>query len=136
MSARTTEYRSLKVCVQDVGDNSPLGNELAMLKRLKESAQDHPGSSFVRTADDIFDIAGPTGSHKCIVSKPQGCSLWTLQHMFPDAKVPKEIVRDYVHRMVGAVNWLHADCGVIHTGMRHTFSRQSCPLRLLARLTI
>lgn len=60
-----------------------------MLKKLGESAQDHPGSTFARKADDVFEIDGSSGRHHFIAQKPQGCSLWTLQHMFPDAKLPK-----------------------------------------------
>lgn len=116
-------YRSLKVCVRDENETSPIRNEIAMLKRLEQSAQDHPGSAFVRKADDIFEVDGFTGSHQCIVTKPQGCSLLTLQHLFPDGKLPKDFVRAFVHRIVGAINWLHVDCGVVHTGTGHATPR-------------
>lgn len=112
---RNGAYGSLKLGVQDGSATSPIANEIRMLKKAGEAAQDHPGSDFVRRAEDIFEVEGPTGSHQCIVTKPQGCTSWTLQNMCPDGKVPVEVVKDFVHRMIAAANFLHLDCGVIHT---------------------
>lgn len=89
-----------------------------MLEHLKKHAltADHPGQDFTRLAHDIFEIEGRSGPHYCMVSEPQGPSLRTLQELFPDAKLPKPLVKSLIHRLLFAVNWLHATCGVIHTG--------------------
>ena len=91
-----------------------------MLRRLSEfarEADDHPGIDFTRLARDIFEIDGPYGRHYCIVTKPQGGSLRTLQETFADAIFPRMLVKSLVHRLWFSVNWLHATCGVVHTGM-------------------
>lgn len=91
-----------------------------MLRRLSEfarEADDHPGIDFTRLARDIFEIDGPYGRHYCIVTKPQGGSLRTLQETFTNAIFPKMLVKSLVHRLWFSLNWLHAACGVIHTGM-------------------
>ncbi|MCJ1373452.1 hypothetical protein MMC20_004680 [Loxospora ochrophaea] len=114
---RSKQYTSLKVCVQDDSETSPILNEVKMLQRLGKLAQekDHPGLDFTRLASDVFEVDGPTGRHYCIAAKPQGGSLRTLQETFPNAILPKLLVRSLVHRLFFSVNWLHVTCDVIHT---------------------
>ena len=90
-----------------------------MLKCLRRHAQeaDHPGLGFTRLAQDTFQIDTLTGSHHCIVTKLQGASIRTLQEVLPNAKLPKLLVKSLIHRLFVSVNWLHATCGLIHTGM-------------------
>ncbi|KAI9662922.1 MAG: hypothetical protein M1821_007969 [Bathelium mastoideum] len=116
---RSKQYTSLKVCVQDDTRMSPTVNEVKMLQRLAKVAQgnDHPGILSTRLARDIFEVSGPTGRHYCIATDAQGNSLRTLQESFTDAKLPKLLVRSTIHRLFLALNWLHADCGVIHTDL-------------------
>lgn len=106
------KYTSLKICVRDETAESPILNEIKALRHLSACPKEHPGSNYARLAEDVFQIDG----HYCIVSKPQGCSLWTMQSMFPDGKVSKEIVAHVVQRLLGCANWLFCDCDVIHTG--------------------
>lgn len=109
------EYASLKISVQiNDFETSPVLNEINMLRRLKElSNKDHPGLDFTRLARDIFEIED---HHYCIASKPQGNSVRVLQEAFPNAMIPKLLVKSLVHRLFFSVNWLHAACGVAHTG--------------------
>lgn len=89
-----------------------------MLQRLGKFAEvDHPGLDFTRLAQDIFEIDGPSGPHYCIVTKPQGPSLRVLQETLPNAVLPKLLVKSLIHQLLFSVNWFHATCGVIHTGM-------------------
>ena len=89
-----------------------------MLRHLREVANlcDSPGLKFTRLATDIFEIAGPLGSHHCIASVPQGSSLRALQEYFPAGKLPKLLVKPVIHRLLFSLNWLHGACGVIHCG--------------------
>ena len=89
-----------------------------MLHRLRSFAEvDHPGLNYIRLASDIFEIEGPSGSHCCIAMKPQGCSIRTLQKILPRGILPKPLVKSLIHRLLFSVNWLHAACGVVHTGI-------------------
>lgn len=103
-----------------------------MLRRLREFAKeaDHPGLDFTRLALDVFDIDGQSGRHYCIATKPQGSSLRALQETFANAIFPKMLVKSLVHRLWFSVNWLHATCGVIHTGMLYAWLAKSCPLTI------
>lgn len=117
---RANEYASLKVSVRIDNNNaepSPVLNEINMLQRLKQFAdKDHPGLDFTRLARDIFETESPAGRHHCIAYKPQGNSVRTLQEAFPNAMIPKTLVKSLIHRLFISVNWLHATCGVAHTG--------------------
>lgn len=117
MLQRTATYTSIKVFVHETTDTSPALNEIKMLQYLKRCPRDHPGSTTARLPEDDFQLDGPTGRHHCIVSEPQSSSLWTIQHMFPDSKLPREFVMDAVHRLLACINWLHLDCSVIHSGL-------------------
>ncbi|KAK2810901.1 hypothetical protein FQN50_002492 [Emmonsiellopsis sp. PD_5] len=113
---RAKQYTSLKVCVSQDTESSPIINEINMLRRLRRFAdteqRDLPGVGFTRLADDIFDI---DGQHYCIASKPQGQSIRVLQETFPNGILPKLLVKSIIHRLWFSVNWFHSTCGVIHT---------------------
>lgn len=113
------EYTSLKVSIQleDNAQISPILNEVSMLQRLQSFAdKDHPGLDFTRLSYDIFQLVSRSGCHYCIASKPQGNSVRTLQETFPNRRLPKLLVKSLIHRLYFSVNWLHATCGVAHTG--------------------
>lgn len=116
----SSQYTTLKICVETRdAEASPIWNEINMLRRLKKYADefDRPGPCFTRLARDIFEINGPYGRHVCISFKAQGASLRTMQEIFPNAQLPRLLVRSLIHRLFFSVNWLHATCGVVHTGM-------------------
>ena len=89
-----------------------------MLERVGKCATEDPhcGVEFTRLATDVFQIEGRTARHDCIVSKPHLSSLRTLQEALPDAKLPKLLIKCILQRELHSVNWLHAACGVVHTG--------------------
>lgn len=126
LKSRANEYASLKVSVQIDNNNaepSPVLNEINMLQHLKQFAdKDHPGLDFTRLARDIFETESPSGRHYCIAYKPQGNSVRTLQETFPNAVIPKPLVKSLIHRLFFSVNWLHATCGVAHTGKSIIYS--------------
>lgn len=110
---------SLKISVQidESQQASPVLNEINMLRRLEKFARkDHPGLDFTRLAQEIFQTNSTFGRHYCIVSKPRGNSIRTLQETFPNAVLPKILVKCLIAHLFYSVNWLHTTCGVAHTG--------------------
>jgi hypothetical protein len=91
-----------------------------MLHRLaqKASETDHFGVRFTRLARDVFEIEGPAGRHSCMVMEPQGNNVRALQDLLPSPMLPPVMVRSLVTGVLLALNWLHVDCNVIHTGTR------------------
>lgn len=103
----------------DEAESSPVLNEINMLRHMQKLAdEDHPGLDFTRPSKEIFEVRGPSnGKHYAIAFAPEGNSVRTLQEVFPDAMLPKLLVKSLIHRLFFAVNWLHAVCGVGHTGI-------------------
>ncbi|KAL2848820.1 kinase-like protein [Aspergillus pseudoustus] len=115
----TKQYTTVKVCIEQEGaSSSPVHNEVHMLRRMEKFAEvDHAGLDFTRLASDIFKVTSSRRQHYCIALKPQGHSLCALQVAFLDAKLLKLLVRSLMHRLFFSVNWLHATCGFIYTGI-------------------
>lgn len=115
---RSQQYATLKVCIENDSTDSPVSNEINMLKHLQDFAQSvvHSGTDFVRMASDVFEIETKTGKHTCIVSKPHGCSLRKVQEYIAPGALLKSIIKPNLHRLILALNFLHATCDVIHTG--------------------
>ncbi|OAX85170.1 hypothetical protein ACJ72_00437 [Emergomyces africanus] len=98
----------------DDSEASPVLNVINLLQRLKKFAEkDHPEKDFTRLAHENFQINSIFGCHYFIVSKPQGR---TLQETFPNAMVPKILVKSLIAHLFYSVNWLLTTCGVTHTG--------------------
>ena len=108
---RTNQYTCLKVFVRDDSSASPVANEIDVLRHIGTCSQEH--AALMRLPDDVFDVEG----HKCLAMKPMACSLQYMQYMFADGRVPGWLVRVVVFRLLGCINWLQLDCGVVHTGM-------------------
>ncbi|CAK1361676.1 unnamed protein product [Cercospora beticola] len=116
---RSQQYATLKVCIENDSTDSPVSNEINMLKHLQDFARSvvHPGTDFVRMASDVFEIETKTGKHTCIVSKPHGCSLRKVQEYIAPGALLKSIIKPNLHRLILALNFLHATCDVIHTDL-------------------
>ena len=110
---RTSQYTSIKVFVRDDSEASPVANELNILRHIATCSNEHAGAALARLADDTFEVGG----HSCLAMKPQACSLQQLQNLLADYRVPREFIMAVVMRLLGCINWLQLDCGVVHTGM-------------------
>lgn len=110
---KTQDYSCVKVFVRDETQSSPVANELKILRHIGKCTNDLTDTSLVRLPNDGFKVDG----HSCLAMKPQACSLWYLQNVLPEGKVPRELIMNVVLRLVGCINWLQLECGVVHTGM-------------------
>lgn len=91
-SCSTERYATVKVSVHDDSSASPVLNEVNNVRHLKGCGPDHAGFPIARLPHDHFELDGPMGRHHCLVSDPQGCNLWTLRHLFPESRLPPELV--------------------------------------------
>lgn len=107
---RTNQYTCVKVFIRDDSRASPITNELNILRHIATCSDEH--ATLVRLPNNVFEVQG----HKCLAMTPLACSLQDLQHLFADYKIPREFVMAVVIRLLGCINWLQLDCGVVHTG--------------------
>lgn len=94
-----------------------LENELEMYKRIFASSSKHPGRSAVRELLDSFDVTGTDGSHRCLVHPPLWESMWTFLNRNPVRRLPPVVLAVTLRRLFQALDYLHTECKVIHTGI-------------------
>ena len=111
-SSREHRYVALKVYV----NSSKTHRELPIYERLKRIQTKHPGRRCLRMLLDSFEIAGPHGRHCCLVHQPLGMSLHDLKLRARDRVFSKDVLRSSVRQLLAALDYLHNEAHVIHTG--------------------
>lgn len=107
----------LKIFVQASVMGDEVDHELNMYKRVEQAAASgHPGRRSIRNFLDAFDIAGPDDRHRCLVHQPLWDSLRGLSYRNPVEKLPAPIVATALHRLLLALDYLHTECHMAHTG--------------------
>lgn len=95
---------------------SQVNDELDIYKRLEKGSKSHPGRGSIRSLLDVFDIDGPQGQHRCLVHPPLWESIATFLQRNPVGRLPKPVLAVMLQRLFLALDYLHTECHVIHTG--------------------
>jgi hypothetical protein len=90
--------------------------EAQVYNHLRALPSSHIDRNFIRTLHESFTLTGPDGSHHCLVHPPLGMNLSELQDTFPDKMYPDEILKGLLVCLLHALDFLHSEAGVIHTG--------------------
>lgn len=89
-----------------------------MYEHLSKGNSSHFGKRFVRTALDSFKIPRAGGEHHCIVHTPLWGSLRDMIVRNPYRhKFTEELLRATLYCLLQALDYLHTDRKVIHTGI-------------------
>lgn len=94
-----------------------LDDELNIYKRIEGASGKHPGHKHVRSLLDSFDLDGPEDKHRCLVHPPLWESMLTFLFSNPVQRLPTLILAVTLHRLFLALDYLHTECKVIHTGI-------------------
>jgi len=105
-------YVTLKVYV----NSSKVHRELPVYNHLDQIQSDHPGRQCIRKLLDSFTVTGPHGQHICLVHQPLGMSLWDLKMKARDKVFSKVVLRMSIRELLVALDFLHDEAHVIHTG--------------------
>lgn len=92
------------------------GHEAAIYRRISRAWGSHPGRNCIRQLLDSFEIAGPDGSHECLVHPPEFEDLWNIVDRFPMMRLPTSMLADVLRSLFLNLDFLHTDCQIIHTG--------------------
>ena len=102
---------------------SPEGEkETEVYNYLNACTASHDGSILVRKALDSFQIDATEGPYHCLVHQPLGISLQDLQNRFRAKVLPEKLVKLTLIHLLLALDYLHSEAGIIHTGMRTFFA--------------
>ena len=94
-----------------------LNDELNIYKRINADSKNHPGRNSVRSLIDSFEVHGPEGMHRCLVHYPLWDSVSTFLSRNPVHRLPYPVLAFVLKRVFLALDFLHAECQLIHTGM-------------------
>jgi serine/threonine protein kinase len=99
--------------------------EWDIYKQLPRSSK-HPGREHVRDALDMFILHRSIGYHYCLVLTPLWESLFDLHAIMPDRQMKVDILKSAIRQVLKALDYLHTECRLVHTGMRlFTTSRKN-----------
>lgn len=76
----------------------------------------HPGRNYLRNALDTFTLQGPNGEHQCLVHEPMLENTQELLRRNPSHRFTEDLLRALLHRLLFALDYLHTDAHLIHTG--------------------
>lgn len=77
---------------------------------------EHDGFPFLRLPFDQFELNTPQGIHFCLVYAPMRGTLFQFQHNLPSHRLPLQFLKLYMYCLLQAVDYLHTECQLIHTG--------------------
>ena len=78
------------------------------LQTMRELASYHPSSKHVVQLLDDFDLAGPNGSHKCLVQEILGPNIPdVIDSCFSDGRLPGRLAKTIAKQSLAGLNYLH-----------------------------
>jgi serine/threonine-protein kinase SRPK3 len=99
-------------------------DEHAFLQRISEPAEYfEEGRAHCLTLVDSFDIVreDDSGSHHCLVTEVLGKTLVHVRREYPKRIVPLPLFKTVLRNILRALNYLHVECDIIHTGIGFLF---------------
>lgn len=93
-------------------------DEIYLLKRAVEANPNHPGRAHVVSLLDSFTHEGPNGSHVCMVFEVLGENLLGLIKRYKYKGIPQVLVKQITKQVLLALDYLHRECGIIHTDIK------------------
>lgn len=127
-SSSHCRHVALKLYIDSKLLGTKLDNEINIYKRLEAGPKSHLGYGAVRSLLDSFDVDGPYGYHKCLVHPPLSESVASFVRRKHPEGLPAPLTALVLKRLFSALDFLHRECQVIHTGR---FSNFLASLRLL-----
>jgi hypothetical protein len=91
--------------------------EAKIYSHLSNIRTSHIGRENVRMLHEAFEMKGPDGHHHCVVHTPLGMNLSEFQDTFPDKRLQADLLKGLVIALLQALDFLHTQADVIHTGM-------------------
>lgn len=118
--SRINNYAVLKASTTLPNHPTAAYRELRVYKHLAQVDPSHPGRSLIRELYDSFSLQGPDGIHRCLVLQPMDMTLLEMMRMNP-RPFDLPLLKMTVRRLLSALDFLHADAEVTHTGRNLCF---------------
>ncbi|KAK3331548.1 kinase-like domain-containing protein [Apodospora peruviana] len=112
-----TEFRALKILSADCYGTDHDTFEREILVHLRNGGKEFLGYKYICHLLDDFSLQGPNGTHVCLVFELMGESLRTFGTLFPDDRLPNDVMRRFTIQLLLALDFAH-DYNVIHTDIQ------------------
>lgn len=90
--------------------------ELDMERTIAQSNPAHIGYGTTRTFLDSFEVQNSENSHLCMVYEAMREPMSMFARRFENRRISLPIAKAYIHMLLLGLQYLHAECKVIHTG--------------------
>lgn len=114
-----------------VSDHRQAENEEKVYRHLKTIKTNHPGVTGIRSLRESFQFPGKRGPHECLIHDALGLTLGEIREMSDGGKVSIDLVRPFTKCLLYALDFLHTEAHVVHTGKMFQY-----PVEPLRGLTI
>ena len=116
---RAQRHVALKILRADCYGGSHGIFEREILSRLSSMSgkSSHDGRNYVLPLLDQFKHDGPNGQHVCFVFDVLGHHLLFQTAKYEDGRLPVKVVRSIARQLLLGLDFLHRECGIIHTGI-------------------
>ena len=82
---------------------------------------------------DFFQLTGPDGEHQCLVHPPLWENVRTFLARNPVGRLPKPVLGIVLYRLFQALDYLHNECRIVHTGKFTSLHGFSTPAQALTQ---
>ncbi|EEH39143.2 protein kinase dsk1 [Paracoccidioides lutzii Pb01] len=93
-------------------------DEIKLLNKIVQANPNHPGRKHVVSLLDSFEHRGPNGVHVCMVFEVLGENLLGLIKRWNHRGIPMALVKQITKQVLLGLDYLHRDCGIIHTDLK------------------
>ena len=114
----TSKHVALKVVRSAAHYTETALDEIKLLNRVVQANKDHPGRRHVVSLLDSFTHHGPNGKHVCMVFEVLGENLLGLIKRWNHRGIPMELVKQITKQVLLGLDYLHRECGIIHTDLK------------------
>jgi serine/threonine protein kinase len=110
-------YVALKIATAFWTERYP-DHEASILRRIQEINPTHPGRSNCPHLIDQFRVESEHGEHTVFVTLVSGPSVFTVQRLLENDKkrLPLPVLKQWLREMLMALDYIHTEVGVIHSG--------------------
>jgi serine/threonine-protein kinase SRPK3 len=93
-------------------------DEIKLLEKISSANPSHPGRQHIVSLLDHFEHTGPNGVHVCLVFEALGESVLSTIKRYQYRGLPIHIVKQITKQVLLGLDYLHRECGVIHTDLK------------------
>ncbi|EEB06378.2 CMGC/SRPK protein kinase [Schizosaccharomyces japonicus yFS275] len=111
-------YRVVKICRSSRAHRENAIDEIRILRKVNSKRNTHPGRRHIVELLDYFEVQGPNGVHVCLVFETLGQNLLSVMRSFRSYNIPMCLVRRFTKQLLLGLDFLHRECGIIHTDLK------------------